>query len=99
VLKDIQSNFQNLGVALQGENKDEIASLFTNILKNFSETSEEKNDTAVDLSDDPVASADQTEDILLIGTHGSLTDTLMIASVNKDKKTENLLIKISNRLL
>ncbi len=88
VLKEIQENFKDLGVALQDGKKDEIASLFTNILQNFSKVSEEQTSANVELSgeEQEEARSDQTEDILLIGTHGSLTDTLMMASINTEKK-------------
>lgn len=88
VLKEIQENFKDLGVALQDGKKDEIASLFTNILQNFSKVSEEQTSANVELSgeEQEEAQSDQTEDILLIGTHGSLTDTLMMASINTEKK-------------
>ncbi|MBU1018725.1 MAG: LCP family protein [Patescibacteria group bacterium] len=38
-----------------------------------------------------VVSADETFDVLILGTHGSLTDTIMVASVNSELETVTLI--------
>lgn len=87
VLKGIGEDFSNLGTAIQSGNKDEIATLFTNILQKFSESHSE----AVNLSSDVSETAeDNTYDVLILGTNGALTDTIMVASINESKEKISL---------
>ena len=87
VLKGLADDFTGLGTAIQGGDKSEIASLFTNILQKFSESH-----TSANLTTDVSAadSADNTYDVLILGTNGSLTDTIMVASVNEEKEKISL---------
>jgi LCP family protein required for cell wall assembly len=87
VLKGLADDFTGLGTAIQGGDKSEIASLFTNILQKFSESHSTTN-----LSTDVSAAegTDNTYDVLILGTNGSLTDTIMVASVNEEKEKISL---------
>lgn len=87
VLKGLAGDFTGLGTAIQGGDKNEIASLFTNILLKFSESHPTAN-IATDVTS--ADSADSTYDVLILGTHGSLTDTIMVASVNASKQKISL---------
>lgn len=42
------------------------------------------------ISDDVLVSKDETLDFLILGTHGRLTDTIILASVNSQKETVSL---------
>ncbi|QQR54942.1 LCP family protein [Candidatus Peregrinibacteria bacterium] len=87
VLRSIEEDFSNLGSALEKGDKDEIGALFTSILEKFEDTP-----NALDLSQDVQLSEieDETFDILLLGTNGAHTDTIMVASVNKEKEKISL---------
>lgn len=87
VLKGLAGDFTGLGTAIQGGDENEIASLFTNILLKFSESHPAAN-IATDVTS--ADSTDGTYDVLILGTHGSLTDTIMVASINEAKKKISL---------
>ncbi len=94
VLRSIQEDFSNLGTALEGGDKDEIAALFTNILQKF-EDDKTKPEGVSSLNPEVTLSEtsdeeDQTIDILLLGTNGSHTDTIMVASINPDEEKISL---------
>jgi len=86
VLQSLGKDFTGLGTALQGGDKSEIASLFTSILQKFSES--HSSTATTDLSTEVSLSStdDSSYDVLILGTNGSLTDTIMVADVNMDKK-------------
>lgn len=89
VLKGIETDFSKLGSALEGGDNQEIAGLFTSILEKFSESDQ----TALTLSEDVVLSEteDSSLDILILGTNGALTDTIMVANINETKKKVTLI--------
>ncbi len=87
VLKSIADDFTGLGSAIEGGDNAEIATLFTNILQKFSES----HDTSVLSTDVSLSeSSDSTYDVLILGTNGSLTDTIMVASINDAKQKISL---------
>lgn len=89
VLKGIETDFSKLGSALEGGDNQEIAGLFTSILEKFSESDQ----TALTLSEDVVLSEteDSSLDILILGTNGALTDTIMVANINETKEKVTLI--------
>lgn len=87
VLKSLGENFTGLGKAVEGGDKNEIASLFTSILQKFSESHAGSN-IATDVT--AATGSDSTYDVLVLGTNGALTDTIMVASVNKTKNKISL---------
>lgn len=91
VLRSIQDDFSNLGTALEGGDKDEIASLFTSILQKFDQSKADKISADLMSPEVSLSSAeDNTIDILLLGTNGSHTDTIMVASINTEKEKISL---------
>lgn len=91
VLRIIQEDFSNLGTALEGGDKDEIAALFTSILQKFEETNSSTTSSPnVEVSLSEASEEDSTIDVLLLGTNGSHTDTIMVASINPDKEKISL---------
>lgn len=89
VLRSIEEDFGSLGEALKGGDNEEIASLFSSILDKFESSHKETHaalDSDVTLSELP----DATFDILLLGTNGAHTDTIMIASINEEKEKISL---------
>lgn len=90
VLRSIEGDFSNLGTALKGGKTDEIAALFTKILQDFEDSNSTGDET--DLTKEVVLSEveDETIDVLLLGTNGSHTDAIMVASINVDKEKISL---------
>jgi len=88
VLKSIEGDFSSLETALKSGNNDEIAGIFSGILSKLSTPSDAGKMT----SDDVILSSveDSTFDILLLGTNGAHTDTIVVASINVEKEKVTL---------
>ena len=83
VLQGIEGDFTKLGEAIESGNSNELKDVFSGILSRFEETGES---VSLSAEAETVLTEDQTFDVLILGTNGSLTDTIMVASVNKEKK-------------
>lgn len=71
-------------LALDTEVKNQT-DILKNVQENFSQIGDILSSGASDAKADTIlASEGETFDVLILGTNGSLTDTMMIASVNKD---------------
>lgn len=86
VLQGIATDFTSLGTAMQGGDTTGIQNVFTSVLSRVAtgqnvSLSEETPGTVVD---------DNTFDILVLGTNGSHTDTIIVASINEEKQKISL---------
>ncbi|MFA5855193.1 MAG: LCP family protein [Candidatus Gracilibacteria bacterium] len=91
VLQSIERDFTGMEDALKEGNDSAASDLFAGILSKISgnaTSSKSPGTPTLDISDNVVLSGvdDSTFDIMLLGTNGSLTDTIMVASVNESKK-------------
>lgn len=86
VLQGIASDFTSLGTAIQGGDTTGIQNVFTSILSRVA------TGQNVSLSDEApgVVEDDNTFDILVLGTNGSHTDTIIVASINEEKQKISL---------
>ena len=87
VLQSLEDDFTQLGETLIGEDESAAQNALASILEKLSKT-----DPAVELSDGTVAEAsmDSTFDVLILGTNGAHTDTIMVASINQEKEKISL---------
>lgn len=87
VLQGIATDFTSLGTAVEGGDSAGIQNLFSGILSRVATGNE-----TVSLSGDTpsVIADDKTFDILVLGTNGSHTDTIIVASVNTEKEKISL---------
>lgn len=88
VLRSIEEEFLNLGLALNGGNENEIAALFTTILEKFN--TEQAPMLSLDSGVTLSATEDETLDVLLLGTNGAHTDTILVVSINQEKEKISL---------
>ena len=86
VLQGIASDFTSLGAAVEGGDTSGIQTVFSNILSRVA------TGQNVDLSEDTpgVVADDNTFDVLVLGTNGAHTDTIIVASINEEKKKISL---------
>lgn len=87
VLQSIEAGFTNLGEAMISGDASDIEANFTAILASLSS---EESSLALPKNNIATATADQTLDILILGTNGSHTDTIMVASINQTKQKISL---------
>lgn len=87
VLQSIESDFSNLGTALQAGDDSGVQNVFNSILSRVA-----TDGGRVSLSGEAPAGVtkDTTFDILVLGTNGSHTDTIIVASVNIQKEKISL---------
>lgn len=62
----------------------------TNKLNSQTQAIESLMTAGLSLSDEDLITRDETLDVLIMGTNGRLTDTIMLASVNSEKETVSL---------
>lgn len=87
VLQSIEGNFASLSEAIKVGSIDEVSSSFTAILASL-----DSSETDLDISTFVPAETveDSTFDVLVLGTNGSHTDTIMVASINEEKQKISL---------
>lgn len=87
VLQSIEGSFTTLGEAMKSGDADGIEATFTAILASL-----DSEESSVDLTDAvPTETVeDSTFDVLVLGTNGSHTDTIMVASINEEKQKISL---------
>ncbi len=87
VLQSIEEDFSNLDEAVSTGDTSVMQSVLQNILGKLSEV----GDAAVNLSEDLLGTSDDdTFDILILGTNGAHTDSIMVASINEEKEKISL---------
>ena len=87
VLQSIEKDFSNLDEAVATGDTSVMQQALQNILGKLSEV----GDAAVNLSEDLLGvSNDETFDILVLGTNGAHTDSIMVASINEEKEKISL---------
>ncbi len=87
VIQGIATDFTSLGTAIQGGDNTGIQNVFASILSRVATGGQ-----TVSLAGDTpaVAAEDSTFDILVLGTNGSHTDTIIVASINEEKNKISL---------
>ena len=87
VLQSIEKDFSHLDEAVSTGDTSVMQQALQNILGKLSEV----GDAAVNLSEDLLGvSNDETFDILVLGTNGAHTDSIMVASINEEKEKISL---------
>ena len=87
VLQSIEKDFSHLDEAVSMGDTSVMQQALQNILGKLSEV----GDAAVNLSEDLLGvSNDETFDILVLGTNGAHTDSIMVASINEEKEKISL---------
>lgn len=88
ILRSIEDEFTNLGKSIANGDDAGSQTALQNILAKLSSA----GDSGVQLSEDGVTEAaeDSTFDVLILGTNGAHTDTIMVASVNAEKQKISL---------
>ena len=88
VLQSIEDDFSSLGEAIQSGDSSGIQNVFSGILSRVAT----EGQTTVSLSGEaPVETIDDnTFDVLVLGTNGAHTDTIIVASINVEKKKISL---------
>ncbi len=88
ILQSIEDDFTSLGKTLAAGDDPGSQSALQNILAKLSSAGE----STVSLSEDGVTESaeDATFDVLVLGTNGSHTDTILVASINSEKKKISL---------
>lgn len=86
VLQSIEGGFTELGQALESSDDTALQQSFLTLLSRFSSAS------GGELFSESAGgnSTDSTFDILILGTNGAHTDTIMIASINEDKQKASI---------
>lgn len=88
ILRLIGDDFTSLETILsKGENANEFTGLFEDFSQDFAKLEALKSDDSLELSS---VEQDDTIDILLLGTNGSHTDTIMVMSIYEPKQQISL---------
>lgn len=87
VLQSIEDDFSNIGEALQSGDDSGVQNVFDSLLSRVATDGEK-----VSLSGEAPAEVteDTTFDVLVLGTNGSHTDTIIVASINTEKEKISL---------
>lgn len=87
VIQGIAADFSSLGTALKGGDTAGIQDVFSSMLSRVA-----TGGTGVNLSEETPSEVmeDNTFDVLILGTNGAHTDTIMVASVNEAKQKISL---------
>lgn len=87
VLQSIEGEFTGLTDALSSGDYQAVGKVFAQVLEEFSTREKVPVSREVDLSS---TNTDSTLDFLILGRNGAHTDTIMVASVNKEKEKISL---------
>lgn len=98
VLSQNQSTLETIGTQVEEWSSQNYSAIdLSDKLAKTTDALEEKSQivnslvsAGTEMATDSVVTEDDTLDFLILGTHGSLTDTIILASVNEEKKTVSL---------